>query len=311
MAEPRFIGIQTPDGIPLRACVWDVPAGQERRGVCVLLQGLTEFLEKYGEVASELNARGFTVASLDWRGQGGSERLAQGNRKVHIRDFDEYDLDLTTLMRDVVPGLGDAPLIALAHSLGAHILLRYLHDNRRRFACAVLVAPMLAIQTKPYSLWFTKLVTALFNLRRPSKRYLFGTERRDPMTLPFEKNLVTRDRARHERMKALLRAQPFLRVHGPTFGWLGAALKSISHIWRRGYPESIQTPMLIAGAGADRIVITAPERAYVKRLPNAAYIEIPGAEHEILMERDEIRAQFWTAFDAFVDARLNAVRTGA
>jgi lysophospholipase len=27
---------------------------------------------------------------------------------------------------------------------------------------------------------------------------------------------------------------------------------------------------------------------------------IPGARHEILMERDEFREQFWAAFDAFV-----------
>ncbi len=146
----------------------DLPAGVERRGVCVLLQGLTEFIEKYGEVADELGARGFVVASLDWRGQGSSERMAQGNRKVHIRDFDEYDLDLTSLMRDVVSTLGEGPFIALAHSMGAHVLLRFLHDSRRRFSCAVMTAPMLAIQTKPYSQWFTRLLTGFFNLRRAS-----------------------------------------------------------------------------------------------------------------------------------------------
>ena len=29
-------------------------------------------------------------------------------------------------------------------------------------------------------------------------------------------------------------------------------------------------------------------------------IVIPGARHEILMERDAIREQFWAAFDAFI-----------
>ena len=307
LADPRFVGILARDGIQLRAAVWDQPAGAPRRGICVLLEGLTEFIEKYGEVADELVARGFVVASVDWRSQGASERMAQGNRKIHVRDFEEYDLDLAALMKDVVQGLAadsSVPLIALAHSMGAHILLRYLHDNRRRFACAVMVAPMLAVDTKPYSLWLTRLVTAVMNIRRPSKQYLFGTAKRDPMTLPFEQNMVTRDRDRHERMKALLRAQPFLRVHGATFGWLGAALRSIRQIWARGFPEAIQTPILIVGAGADRVVITAPEREYAKRLPNARYVEIADSEHEILMERDEIRAQFWRAFDGFVSGVL-------
>ena len=95
--------LQTPDKIPLRACVWEADEGVARAGVCVLLNGLTEFIEKYGEVAGELNARGFSVVSLDWRGQGASERTAPGNRAIHVRDFEEYDLDLGTLMRGLVP----------------------------------------------------------------------------------------------------------------------------------------------------------------------------------------------------------------
>ena len=46
----------------------DVPAA----GVCVLLNGQTEFIEKYFEVIDELRGRGFAVATMDWRGQGGS-----------------------------------------------------------------------------------------------------------------------------------------------------------------------------------------------------------------------------------------------
>src|SRR6185503_7606312 len=83
LAAPEIRPIDTPDKIPLRACVWTPDAGVTRRGVCMLLNGLTEFIEKYQEVADELNARGFVVASLDWRGQGASERTAQGNRKIH------------------------------------------------------------------------------------------------------------------------------------------------------------------------------------------------------------------------------------
>jgi lysophospholipase len=84
-------------------------------------------------------------------------------------------------------------------------------------------------------------------------------------------------------MQALMRAQPFLRVYGPTFGWLGAALRSIRKVKRRGFPEEIVTPILIVAAGADRVVGTPADRDYVKRLTKANYVEIEGAEHEILM----------------------------
>ena len=58
--------------------------------------------------------------------------------------------------------------------------------------------------------------------------------------------------------------------------------------------------MLLLGAGKDRICLTEETRALAARIPNAAYVEIPGAGHEILMERDLYREQFWTALDAFL-----------
>ena len=148
---------------------------------------------------------------------------------------------------------------------------------------AAMVAPMLDIDTGRYPGWFTRLITTAYNLRRPSTRYVFGVAHRDPMTLPFEKNLMTSDRSRWERMQALMLAQPFLCVYGPTFGWLGAALRSIRQVKRRGFPEEIVTPILIVAAGADHVVGTPAERDYVKRLTKANYVEIEGAEHEILM----------------------------
>lgn len=301
LGAPVIRGISTPDKIPLRACVWPLAEGAAPRGVCVLLNGLTEFIEKYQEVADELNARSFVVASLDWRGQGASERMAAGNRAIHVRDFDEYDLDLSTFIREVVNPLAaeGVPLVALAHSMGAHILLRHLRTSRPRFACAALVTPMLAVNTQPYPPWLTRIVTALFNLRRPSKRMVFGWNV-DPATLSFEKQRATRDRARWDRMQALLRAQSFLCTFGPTFGWLGAAFRSMRRVAERDFPEGIVTPVLVVAAGADKIVLTPPQGPYAKRLPKGQYLEIADAEHEILMERDEICAQFWKAFDHFV-----------
>ena len=61
------------DGDRLRTAIFDAAPGTPRRGVCVLLNGQTEFIEKYDEVIGELQGRGFAVATLDWRGQGGSQ----------------------------------------------------------------------------------------------------------------------------------------------------------------------------------------------------------------------------------------------
>ena len=304
----RALTLMTPDKRHLRGGIWEVPQGT-KRAICVLLNGHTEFLEKYEEVAGELRARHFEVVSLDWRGQGASERDVYGNRAGHIGTFDEYDSDLAALMLQAVEPIQRSlptplPVIALAHSMGAHVLLRYLHDHPRRIRCAVLVAPMLDVHTGKYSPQQVSFVTTVFNLRKPSTRFVFGVEERDPLDLTFEENAVTSDRARFERTQTLIKAQPFLRIFGPTFGWLGAALRSMRRMRRKTYAEEITTPLLVFGAGRDRIVHIQAIRDFVQNLPKARYVEIEEAQHEILMENDSIRARFWAEFDGFIEQQL-------
>src|SRR5579872_7460691 len=89
-------------GASLRAARFAAAPDVPPRGVCVLLNGQTEFIEKYFEVIDELRGRGFAVATLDWRGQGGSMRMTGDSRKSFVGDFSEYDEDLDTLMNWVV-----------------------------------------------------------------------------------------------------------------------------------------------------------------------------------------------------------------
>src|ERR1700733_104488 len=112
-------------GAALRAARFPAAPDVPARGVCVLLNGQTEFIEKYFEVIDELRGRGFAVATMDWRGEGGSIGLPVDSRKSFVGDFQEYDEDLDTLMNWVVqPMLKDgAKPVVLAHSMGAHNLL--------------------------------------------------------------------------------------------------------------------------------------------------------------------------------------------
>src|ERR1700720_3707994 len=92
--------LRTPDGVSLRFARWAPPPG--RKGTVCLFQGRAEFIEKYFETVRDLRARGFAVATLDWRGQGLSDRMLGDRRKGYVRDFAEYDSDLETFMREIV-----------------------------------------------------------------------------------------------------------------------------------------------------------------------------------------------------------------
>ncbi len=277
------------------------------RGVCVLLNGQTEFIEKYFEVIDELRGRGFAVAALDWRGQGGSGRLVpEAPLLVHIGDFADYDADLTPFMTRVVEPMlikGRRP-IALAHSMGGHILLNYLSRHPDSFAATAFGAPMLMFSTRGQPRWLVRAVTDVMTMLGRGKDGVWGLADRDPLTMTFDRQIVTSDRTRFQRTQDFLKRHPELRSAGPTWGWVAAANRSLARFAAPGFAERIATPALIMGAGNDLIVITEAARRFAARMPACVYQEIDGARHEILMERDVFRGQFWRAFDAFTAKHL-------
>src|SRR5262249_38982212 len=135
--------IKTSDGVNLRFARWAPPPG--RKGTVVVLQGRTEFIEKYFETIRDLRARGFAVTTFDLRGQGLSEHAMSDSHKGYVRNFANYIPDLDAVMEPVV--LPDCPplIFALAHSMGAAVAIRACYDGSRWFERIVLSAPMIAL----------------------------------------------------------------------------------------------------------------------------------------------------------------------
>ena len=106
-------------------------------------QGRAEFIEKYLEVAAQLLERNLDVVLLDWRGQGGSERLTLHPGKGHVRDFSLYQRDLEALRHEVLEPYGRAPFFALGHSMAGAILLDQGGAGVSIFERTVLTAPMI------------------------------------------------------------------------------------------------------------------------------------------------------------------------
>jgi lysophospholipase len=293
---PRFIESR---GVHLRVAAFTAAPA---RGLCVLLNGQTEFIEKYFEVIDELRARSFCVVTMDWRGQGGSSRLLADPLKGHVGDFSDYDADLRVLMDQVVAPLQGAgkPPIALAHSMGGHNLLRLLHAKSGAFSACVLSAPMIGIASRGKPPWLVPLASWTMNMLGRGHDFVWGMGQRDPLTLTFAQQMVTSDPDRFARTMALIKAHPGLRLAGPSWGWLAAAFRSLARMHAPGYARAIATPTLICGAGRDRICISAMARDFAARMPQGEYLDLGDAEHEILMERDSIRARFWNAFDEFI-----------
>jgi len=289
--------LKTPDGVALRFARWEPPAG--RRGTICILPGRTEWIEKYFETVRDLRSRGFAVAILDWRGQGMSDR-ALGNRlKGYVRSFADYDLDLETFMREVVLPDCPPPIFALAHSMGATVLIRAAYRGHRWFDRLVLVAPMLAIAGID-SMALASMAMRAMRIVGLGTSYVPGRNAGVMDLRPFAGNILTTDPVRYARNAAILQAEPTLALGGPTVAWCDAAFRAMRAIGEPSYVGRIRHPILIVGAGRDAIVSNAAIEDFTTLLRAGSHLVVVGAQHEILMERDQMRSQFWAAFDAFV-----------
>jgi lysophospholipase len=289
--------LQTPDGVLLRYARWAPPPG--RKGTVCLFQGRTEFIEKYFEVVRDLRARGFAVATFDWRGQGLSQRPLYDRYKGHVASFAEYTTDLETFMKEVVLPDCPPPLFALAHSMGASVLIQSAAKGHRWFDRMVLTAPMIRLANR-HMLGLAPGLARLLRLTGRGTSYVPGGSASVLATRPYVGNPTSSDPVRYARTAAVLETEPALGLGSPTIAWADSAFRVMAQLQSRSYPGRIRQPILIAAVGRDQLVSTAAIETFAIHLRAGSHLIVAGAQHEILMEQDQFRNQFWAAFDAFV-----------
>ncbi len=292
--------LRTDDGVELRYAHFP-PNRSPVRGTVVILHGRTEFIEKYFETVNDLRRRGFAAAAFDARGQGGSARLLRNRRKGHVRDFADHVNDLETFMQEVVLPDCPPPYYVLAHSTGAVVALLSAERLRTQVERMALTAPLIGL---PYGApeRLARLSGLLMHFGL-GEAFVPGGGATLYQTLPFEKNQVTSDETRYLRARAVIEADPSIGVGGPTIGWVNAAMLAARRLKQADFSARIPIPVLMVLAGADTIVSNQAAEELSRRVKTIAHLRIPGARHEILMERDVYRDQFWAAFDAFIRGR--------
>jgi lysophospholipase len=177
--------------------------------------------------------------------------------------------------------------------MGGGLVAAALLEGEQRLDCAVLSAPMMGVQLGSAPAWLARLLAGLMAGVGLGGAYAAGPG--DPLSGAFETNILTHDRDRWERTLALLTTAPQLQVGGVTWAWLAFALDLALRLQQGG---ALTVPVVAVAAGEERLVDNAATKGFVRRHPNARYLELKGAYHELLMETDAIRGRFWAEFDA-------------
>ena len=278
------------DGVRLRTAVFPAPGAH---GTVVLNTGRTEFIEKYYEVIGELVRRAFTVLTHDWRGQGLSDRLLPKDPlKGHAVGAAPFLSDFAQIL--AAHADLPQPWVAVGHSMGGALTLLALLRGQSGFSAAVLSSPMVGVNTSP--VWppaAAVLASANAVCGRATALVRPGS---DPLQDQFAGNVVTHDEQRWARSLHLMQAHPELALNGATWGWLDFALAAGREL--QAGAGRVTTRLCVAAAGAERLADTEATRRFCTAAPQAQFVAIDGAYHELLMETDPVRARFWSLFDA-------------
>jgi lysophospholipase len=288
--------VTTGDGVKLRAMT---ALTRKAKGTVVILGGRADFMERYFETARDLMDRSFSIASVDFRGQGGSQRVTSNAMRGYVNSFADYDEDLRSFMADVVLPECPPPYFLLGHSTGGNVALRAAL-KQVWFKKCILTSPLVDV---PYGAWpvpLVRLLTASASLTRLGWVYLPGMRTAPFARGDFDGNPLTHDQTRWNRDVGVLEVSSPLGVGGPTYGWLSAAMRSFAMLRRLGEGTTLRAPTLAVLAGLDVVVDNQATRDLARRLSNFSTVTIPEAKHEILHERDHVRAQFFAVFDTFI-----------
>jgi lysophospholipase len=166
----------------------------------------------------------------------------------------------------------------------------------------VLSAPMIAIAPRElkYPPPIPRLYAEVMCALGLGRLYASGGSDASIDEEPFEGNVLTSDPERYARNRMVIEAAPHLGLGSPTIGWLRAALRSSAKLATPDAPARVKVPMLLFAAGMDSVVSTTHIEEFALRLKVGSHVLIPQARHEILQETDEVRKDFWAAFDAYL-----------
>ena len=294
--------ITTVDGIQIRFAKWPA-VSNDTRGTVLVLQGRGEYIEKYFEVVTELQSRGYAVVSFDWRGQGRSQRLLTDPEKSHVKSFAQYKLDFDCVFRDIVMKDCPSPFFVLAHSTGGAVTLSVIEKYQSDLDRIILSAPFVEFGNPDMPPWLIGVIGNFGSMIGLGRKSTPSSGIPEYLGLPVADSSLTSDRERYERFSKVLTEAPDLKVGPPTFSWVRAARKALSAFKRADFGKAIKLPFLIVAAGDDSVVSSVAAKQLSQKLTSAKFLEIKGAKHELLVETDEVRQQFWQAFDDFMDKK--------
>lgn len=260
-STPKEFSWNNPNGNKIYAVEW--PANQAR-AVIGLIHGVGEHCRRYDHMAAWFQQHNIAMVGYDRQGFGRSEGL-----KGHADKFSEYIDEIARLVLACERRYPDTPLFLYGHSMGGHLLLRYLIKRHPNISGVVVSAPHIQLSFNP-----SPLLVGLGKMMRVV--YPKFTQ---------ESQLDTSLLSRSPEVAPAYEADP--NVHAKLSSKMGIdMLESSAEIDR--WTGTLGIPTLMMHGSADGLTSPAATKAFAERNPqNVTYKSWDGWFHELHNEPDQ------------------------
>ncbi|AJQ95218.1 lysophospholipase [Gynuella sunshinyii YC6258] len=253
--------------------------------VVVIVPGRKEPFYKYSELAYDLYQYGYSIALIDHRGQGGSERILNDPEKGYVEDFDYYVDDLEQFVDSIVGELSMDKTYLLAQSMGASIGAMLMEKRPDIFNKAVLSSPMMMPNTGKYPAPIAVSLMAVLKLVGKAEEYAPGES--GYAVSEFADNTLTSSKERFDMKNDVFESYPEFQLGGVTVNWLYSVMsKSYGFISKY---KKVTTPILMLYSNNDKVVMPKYEEKFCDKAKACEPVLFSQSKHEIFMEVDEIR----------------------
>lgn len=276
-------------------------AATAMRGNVLICPGFGEWIEKYQETIQHFQKRGFRVAIVEWRGQGGSSRFLADTAKAYLPPLNELVDDLDAFYQAKLKDAGK--LIVLSHSMGGHLYLRWRCGKGKNYPISgsILSNPLHLPNTAPFPFAAARMIVDDAMRKKKGEEYAPTQKGFDTTKVPFLANLLTHDAPRYDAMMASLREKPELKHGGVVFAALNAMIQSAPLLIKELGENPPAEPSLYFASNQDRIVSVKGLQLIASMLPRAQTRFFDGTHHELFQEKDSVQTEIWRDIDGFIE----------
>ncbi|MDG2475205.1 MAG: alpha/beta hydrolase [Paracoccaceae bacterium] len=279
------------DDRKIRFAIW--PKGT--KGLIIFFNGRNEYIEKYNEAYKKFQNLGYAVVTLDWRGQGLSDRAKNLDHLGYVDNFSEYQLDVEAVLNHVEVIKVSGPRILVGHSTGGCIGLRTLTNKKFNIERAIFLAPLWGaypMQRLSYRIsqvmvrcgWAKKSP-----ISRKLKPYVLSTTP--------ERNCHTSDQIQFQRLQKIIVSDPRLSTGPATFGWIAAVGDELINLEKQ---KSLTIPHLVLLGQNDSLISQKEVKKKCRFNKHCELQVISGARHELLIEEQSKITYVWKKIESFL-----------